>query len=138
MDVLLSYRGNELAFYDFHYSAVEDKKGNPFCCSFRVRVKSGSYAADTFCEYGMKEFEEMQMYLEMLSNFAWAYTDFDDRAHGNILRFRPINAGFFSVAGTLRDDEGIHTMSFLFEVEQAVLNRFARDTKMLIDEAKGQ
>ena len=65
MEARLEYCGNYIEIMNFRHSVDDEKNGNPYNCSFDIKVKSGVFSgiADG-CEYDYKELQKFIKALE--------------------------------------------------------------------------
>ncbi len=128
----LEYCGNYLEINDFHHNIDDEKNGDPYNCSFDIKVKSGLFfgVADG-CECDHKELKKFIEMLEDMILFKIKEINFVEICYGNRIKFNCDKTGHITVSGELKDSEGSHFLKFEFKTDQTVFPDFIKELKML-------
>ena len=132
MGARLEYCGNYIEITNFHHSVDDEKNGNPYNCSFDIKVKSGVFSgiADG-CEYDYKELQEFIKALEDMILFKRKEITFVEIGYGNKLAFNCDRSGHIKVSGDIQGDAGSHMLKFEFMTDQTVFPQFIKELKSL-------
>lgn len=100
MEARLEYCGNYIEITNFHHSVDDEKNGNPYNCSFDIKVKSGVFSgiADG-CEYDYKELQKFIKALEDMILFKRKEITFVEIGYGNKIEFNCDKSGHIKVFG---------------------------------------
>lgn len=128
----LEYCGNYLELDDFQHDAAAEKSGNPYNCTFDIRVKSGDFAgiADC-CEYDYKELQNFIAALEDLIAFRRTEVSLTEISTGRTVHFACDSTGHIRVSGELICDADVQSLRFHFMTDQTVFPAFIRELKCL-------
>ncbi len=132
MDPRLEYCGNYIEIRDFHHSIDDEQNGNPYNCSFDIKVKSGVFTgiADG-CEFDYKELQKFIEALEDLISFKRKEITFIEIGYGNKIEFKCDRTGHIKVSGNIQGGAGSHFMKFEFMTDQTVFSNFINELKSL-------
>lgn len=132
MEPRLEYCGNYIEIRNFHHNVDDDKDGNPYNCSFDIKVKSGAFSgiADG-CEYDYKELQRFIEALENLISFKVKEVTLIEIGYGNKIEFICDRTGHIKVSGEIQGDVGSHFLNFEFMTDQTVFPPFIKELKSL-------
>ena len=132
MEARLEYCGNYIEITNFHHSVDDEKNGNPYNCSFDIKVKSGVFSgiADG-CEYDYKELQKFIKALEDMILFKRKEITFVEIGYGNKIEFNCDSSGHIKVFGDIQRDAGSHILKFEFMTDQTVFPPFIKELKSL-------
>ena len=132
MEARLEYCGNYIEITNFHHSVDDEKNGNPYNCSFDIKVKSGVFSgiADG-CEYDYKELQKFIKALEDMILFQRKEITFVEIGYGNKIEFNCDRSGHIKVSGDIQRDAGSHILKFEFMTDQTVFPEFIKELKSL-------
>lgn len=132
MKARLEYCGNYIEITDFHHSVDEEKNGNPYNCSFYIKVKSGVFSGIAEgCEYDYKELQKFIEALEEMISFKRKELTFFEIGYGNKIEFNCDRTGHIKVSGDIQGDVGSHILKFEFMTDQTVFPEFIKELKSL-------
>ncbi len=128
----MEYCGNYLEIADFQHDAAAEKSGNPYNCTFDIRVKSGDFAgiADC-CEYDYKELQKFIAALEDLIAFRRTEVSLTEISTGRTVHFACDSTGHIRVSGELTCDADGQSLRFHFMTDQTAFPAFIRELKRL-------
>ena len=132
MEPRLEYFGNYIEIRNFIHCIDDEKNGNPYNCSFDIKVKSGAFSgvADG-CEYDYKELQKLIEALENLTSFNVKEFNFIEIGYGNKIVFVCDKIGHIKVYGEIRGDSGKQFLKFEFMTDQTVFSSFIKELKSL-------
>ena len=132
MEARLEYCGNYIEITNFHHSVDDEKNGDPYNCSFDIKVKSGVFSgiADG-CEYDYKELQKFIKALEDMILFRRKDIAFVEIGYGNKIEFDCDKSGHIKVSGDIQGDAGSHILKFEFMTDQTVFPQFIKELKSL-------
>ena len=128
----IEYMGNYLEMTDFCHNIDDEKNGNPYNCSFDIKVRAGLFSgfADG-CECDYKELKRFIQALEDMLLFKINEVNFVEICFGNKLSFKCDKTGHINVSGELKDSEGCCCLKFEFMTDQTVFPDFINTLKLL-------
>jgi len=132
MNSSISYGNNLLEIWDFIHYPEEEKRGNPYNCTFNLKVVSGMFSGIAPCEYDIKEFEKFILKLEDMYHFKRASVELKDICYGSNVVFSMDKLGHIDVCGTIYGEAMIHEMKFEFHIDQTVLPMFIDELKSFL------
>ena len=116
----------------FSHSEEDEKTGNPYNCSFVMKVKSGEFSGQSHCcECDYKYIKELAAQLEDLVNFKADEAVFRELAYDSTMRFTGDGCGHITVSGTIYGDAKIQSLHFEFMTDQTVYRSFISELKGL-------
>jgi hypothetical protein len=116
----------------FSHSEEDEKSGNPYNCSFTMKVRSGEFSGQSHCcECDYKDIKELITQLEELVNFKTDEAVFRELAYDSTIRFTGDGCGHITVSGTIYGDAKIQSLQFEFMTDQTVYPSFISDLKRL-------
>ncbi len=132
MNAKLEYDGNSIIIDDFCHSLEDEMNGNPYNCSFKIRVVSGSFSgyAD-LCEYDYKEWRK---FIEQLKKLVWSETDhvvLQEICFGSTIHFDGDGLGHVQVSGLIYGGATSHSLQFEFRTDQTVYPAFIKQLQSL-------
>ena len=132
MEPRLEYCGNYIEIRDFRHYINEEQNGNPYNCSFDIKVKSGAFTgiADG-CECDYKELQKFIEALEDLISFKRKDITFFEIGYGNKIEFKCDKTGHVKISGEIQGDAGSHFLKFEFFTDQTVFPKFINALKNL-------
>ena len=132
MEARLEYCGNYIEITDFHHSVDDEKNGNPYNCSFDIKVRSGGFSgiADG-CEYDYHELQKFIKALEEMLSFKGKEVTFVEMGYGNKIEFNCDRTGHIKISGDIRSGIGSHILKFEFMTDQTVFSEFINELKSL-------
>ena len=132
MEARLEYCGNYIEITNFHHSVDDEKNGNPYNCSFDIKVKSGMFSgiADG-CECDYKQLQKFIKALEDMILFKGKEIAFVEIEYGNKIEFNCDRLGHIEVSGDIQGDAGSHILKFEFMTDQTVFPEFIKELKSL-------
>ena len=132
MEARLEYCGNYIEIKNFYHSVDDEKNGDPYNCSFDIKVKSGVFSgiADG-CECDYKELQKFIKALEDMILFKRKEITFVEIGYGNKIEFICDRSGHIKVSGDIQGDAGSHILKFEFMADQTVFPEFIKELKSL-------
>jgi len=128
----LEFCGNSLEFIEFDHSLEDEKLGNPYNCSFGVKVVSGDFAGATHgLEINHDQIKYLISRLQDLIDFKRdevLFADFDNELE---LSFRGDGIGHISVSGVINANSGSQRLEFEFITDQTVYASFISELQNL-------
>lgn len=132
MGATISYGNNLLEIIDFIHYPEELKRGNPYNCTFNLKVVSGVFSGIAPCEYDIKDFRELILAFEEMYQFKKTTIELKDICYGTSVVFSMDKWGHIDVSGTIYGEAMIHEMKFEFRIDQTVLVSFVNELKDLV------
>ena len=132
MGAKLEYCGNRVEIEDFKHSEKDEKLGNPYNCSFNIRIISDSFSglADG-CEYDYKEWKSFIAQLKDLLNFKTSEVTLREIGYGGTIRLIGDTLGHVEVSGLVYGKHMTNSLQFEFTVDQTVLPDFIKELDCL-------
>lgn len=132
MSAKLEYCGNKIEIVNFHHSVEDELSGNPYNCSFDIRVKSGLFSgfADG-CEYDYKEWKIFVRQLKELFLFKTNKVVFQEIGYGGKISFIADSLGHIEVSGIIYGEAISHSLQFEFMTDQTVFLPFIKELEKL-------
>ena len=132
MEPKLEYCGNYIEIKNFCHNIDEEKRGNPYNCSFDIKVRSGVFSgiADK-CECDYKQLQELIVLLEDMIAFKRKEITFTEIGYGNKINFRCDSTGHIEVSGEIQGGAGSHFMKFEFMTDRTVFPVFIDELRSL-------
>jgi len=132
MNPRIEDRGNYIEIVDFYHSLDDERAGNPYNCTFDIRVRSGGFSGRTDgCEYDYKEWKRFIESLEQLISFEIKKVSLIEICVGNHIEFVCDRTGHIIISGEIGSDAGSHFLKFEFRTDQTALQPFIRELKKL-------
>ena len=98
MSAKLEYCGNKIEIVNFHHSVEDESSGNPYNCSFDIRVKSGLFSGfANGCECDYKEWKLFVSQLKELLRFKINTVVFQEIGYGGRISFIGDSLGHIEV-----------------------------------------
>ena len=135
MSATISYGNNLLEITDFMHYPEEVKRGNPYNCTFNLKVISGVFSGIAPCEYDIKNFRELVLAFEEMYQFKRTTVELKDICYGTNVLFSMDKLGHIGMAGTIYGEAMIHEMKFEFHIDQTVIGAFVNELKDLVRES---
>ena len=128
----LEYCGNIIEIKDFRHYAEYEISGNPYNCTFNLKVVSGLFSgfADG-CECDYKQNRGLADRLEDLVLFKISEVSFVEIGYGNRIDFRADKTGHIVVSGAIRSGDGSQKLEFEFLTDQTVFPSFIGSLNVL-------
>lgn len=132
MNAKLIYRDDSLEILNFTHNREDEQSGNPYNCSFNIRVKSGCFAgfADG-CEYDYKEWKKFVNQLNALYLSKTRKAELVEIGYGSKITFSGDGLGHITINGTVWGDAMTHSMTFEFLTDQTVYKSFIEELQQL-------
>lgn len=132
MKAKLFYCGNLIEIMDFQHNVEDEIDGNPYNCSFSMKVVSGMFSgfADG-CEYDYKEWKKFVNELEALYLFKTDKAELLEIGYGGNVLFLNDGLGHICVSGKIYGNGMTQSLEFEFEVDQTALPMFIEELKKL-------
>ncbi len=128
----LEFCGNSLEFIEFDHSLEDEKLGNPYNCSFGVKVVSGDFAGATHgLEIDYDQIKYLISQLQDLIDFKRDEVLFADSDNELELSFRGDGMGHIYVSGVIDADAGRQRLEFEFITDQTVYASFISELQNL-------
>ena len=128
----LEFCGNSLEFIEFDHSLEDEKLGNPYNCSFGVKVVSGDFAGAT---HGLEiDYDQIKYLISRLQDLIDFKTDevlFADFDNELELSFRGDGIGQNRVSGVINANSGSQRLEFEFITDQTVYASFISELQNL-------
>lgn len=93
MSATIMYGNNLLEITDFVHYPEEVKRGNPYNCTFNLKVISGVFSGIASCEYDIKNFQELILAFEDMYQFKRISVELKDICYGSNIVFSMDNLG---------------------------------------------
>lgn len=132
MCATISYGSNLLEITDFIHYPEELKRGNPYNCTFNLKVISGAFSGIAPCEYDIKDFRELVLAFEEMYHFKRTTVELKDICYGTSVEFSMDELGHIDVSGMIFGEAMIHQMKFKFQIDQTVILPFINELKGLV------
>lgn len=133
MCATIAYGNNLLEITDFIHYPEEVKIGNPYNCTFNLKVVSGVFSGIAPCEYDIKDFRELVLAFEEMYQFKRTTVELKDTCYGTSVAFSMDKMGHIEVSGTIYGEAMIHEMKFEFHIDQTVLPMFIDELKSFLE-----
>ena len=132
MEAKLEYLGNLIEILDFRHSVEDEKSGNPYNCSFNIRIVSGTFSglADG-CEYDYKEWKKFVEQLNDLILFKTNEAILFEIGYGGKISFKGDKLGHIEISGLVYGNAMTHSLQFEFTTDQTVFPSFISELKKL-------
>lgn len=132
MKAKLEYCGNIIEIVNFYHSLEDEKIGNPYNCSFDMRIVSGMFSgfADG-CEYDYKEWKKFVVQLKSLSSSQTKEVILREIGYGGKIKFLGDGLGHIDVSGLVYGDAMSHSLQFEFMIDQTALSSFLSELQKL-------
>lgn len=132
MGAKLEYCANIIEIVNFCHSVEEESSGNPYNCSFDIRIVSGMFSgvADG-CEYDYKEWRK---FVEQLNNLILFKTDkvvLHEIGYGGTINFVGDGLGHIEVSGLVYGNAMSHSLQFEFMTDQTAFPSFLTELQSL-------
>lgn len=132
MEVGFSFCNNTFEILNFTHSIEDETNGNPYNCSFDIKIKSGLFSGyANGCEYDYKEWKKFITELEDLYHFKNDEVKMSEICYGSIIIFKGYNLGHIEVSGEIYGDAMEQSLKFVFNADQTVLPEFINQLKSL-------
>lgn len=117
---------------DFRRDIDEEARGNPYNCSFRMRVVSGAFSgvADG-CEYDYTGWKAFVRQLQNVYLLKAREAELLEIGYGSRILFRGDRLGHITVFGKIYGDAMSHALKFEFETDQTVYPDFLEELNRL-------
>ena len=132
MNPTISYLGNLLEIKNFFYSDEDAKAGNPYNCSFELKIISGMFSGFSPFEYDIKEFSRFVKELEEMYDFRRNLVELNDIGYGSKISFLLDENGHIAIKGIVYGEAMEHSLQFSFQADQTVLPSFIDQLHSLI------
>lgn len=130
MNAGFEYLGNSLEIINFKHYIDEELSGNPYNCSFDIKVVSGMFSgyADG-CEYDYKQWKSFIHQLEDVYDFKSDCAQMLEIGYGSKIVFKSDKMGHISVSGKIYGNAMEQSLEFCFHIDQTVLLKFIQELK---------
>lgn len=136
MDTGLTFEGNSLQICDLFHSQEDAKQGNPYNCSFTLKVASHGFSGIAPFEYDIQALRQFLRQLDDLYQFRRDRVTLQDIGYGSAVTFTKADrTGHLIVQGTIYGEARLHTLEFEFRADQTVLLPFCSALRALLEEA---
>ena len=116
----------------FSHSETDEKSGNPYNCSFVMKVNSGEFSGISHCcECDYKDIKKLITQLEDLVSFKTDKAVFREIAYDSTILFIGDGCGHITVSGTIYGDAKIQSLHFEFMTDQTVYHSFISELREL-------
>ena len=130
MTARLEFLGNYVEIRNFDYCAEEEQWGNPYNCSFDIRVVSDGFSGGADgCEYDYKEWKKFLSQLESLYCFESREAILSEICYGSTVKFTMDSSGHIEVSGLVYGNTMAQSLKFCFGADQTVLEPFIMELK---------
>lgn len=132
MGAKLEYCGNLIEIVDFRHCVEDEKSGNPYNCSFNIRIVSGMFSgvADG-CECDYKEWKKFIKQLNDLILFKASEVIFQEIGYGGQISFKGDKLGHIEVSGLVYGNAMSHSLQFSFMTDQTAFPSFINELQKL-------
>lgn len=130
MEAKLKYCGNLIEIADFRHSVEDERSGNPYNCTFNIRIVSGVFSglADG-CEYDYKEWKKFVEQLNDLLLFKTNEAILEEIGYGGKISFKGDKLGHIEVSGLIYGGAMSHSLKFEFMTDQTAFPSFINELK---------
>ena len=133
MGVGFIFEGNSLQISDFFHSKQDAEQGNPYNCTFTLKINSHGFSGVAPFEYDIRKLRLFLVQIDDLYHFRCERAILQD---GSSITFtRTDRNGHFTVNGTLYGDGRVHSLEFEFRIDQTVLLPFYKTFCNLLNQA---
>lgn len=130
------FEGNSLQVSDFFHSKQDAERGNPYNCTFILKINSHGFSGMAPFEYDVKELRLFLSQINDLYHFRCDHTTLQDIGYGSSVTFtRTDRTGHFTVTGIIYGDARVHSLEFEFRIDQTVLPPFHKAFCSLLNQA---
>jgi hypothetical protein len=133
MNALLTFKGNYIEFCDFVFDSKSFESGNPYNCTFELKVKSGDFMGVSSCESDMRMMIDFVNELREMYEFRKKEIDFQEIDYGGTLHFSSDALGHISISGQIYGTFLEHELKFIFPADQTALLPFISELQQLVD-----
>ncbi len=132
MKAKLEYCGNLIEIIDFHHYIEDEMAGNPYNCTFNIRIISGVFSglADG-CEYDYKEWKKFIEQLNDLILFKTNEAILYEIGYGGKISFKGDKLGHIKISGLVYGNAMSHSLQFEFMTDQTVFHSFINELRNL-------
>jgi len=132
MNAKLEYCGNIIEIVNFCHSFEDELSGNPYNCSFNIRIVSGMFLgyADG-CEYDYKEWKKFVAQLGNLILFKTNEVILHEIGYGGTIKFVGDGLGHIEVSGLIYGNAMSHSLQFEFMADQTAFSTFLSELQSL-------
>lgn len=132
MTAKLEYENNSIEIINFKHSRENEASGNPYNCSFDIKIISGNFTAIADgCECDYKKLKELIMQLKELSSFQTSHIEFQEIGYGDKLIFDADKLGHITLKGMVYGHGMTHYLEFEFFSDQTVYASFISQLEKL-------
>ena len=136
MGVGFIFEGNSLQISDFFHSKQDAEQGNPYNCTFTLKINSHGFSGVAPFEYDIRKLRLFLVQIDDLYHFRCERAILQDIGYGSSITFtRTDRTGHFTVNGTLYGDGRVHSLEFEFRIDQTVLLPFYKTFCNLLNQA---
>ena len=136
MGVGFIFEGNSLQISDFFHSKQDAEQGNPYNCTFTLKINSHGFSGGAPFEYDIRKLRLFLVQIDDLYHFRCERAILQDIGYGSSITFtRTDRTGHFTVNGTLYGDGRVHSLEFAFRIDQTVLLPFYKTFCNLLNQA---
>ena len=136
MGVGFIFEGNSLQISDFFHSQQDAEQGNPYNCTFTLKINSHGFSGVAPFEYDIRKLRLCLVQIDDLYHFRCERAILQDIGYGSSITFtRTDRTGHFTVNGTLYGDGRVHSLEFEFRIDQTVLLPFYKTFCNLLNQA---
>lgn len=136
MGVGFIFEGNSLQISDFFHSKQDAEQGNPYNCTFTLKINSHGFSGVAPFEYDIRKLRLFLVQIDDLYHFRCERAILQDIGYGSSITFtRTDRTGHFTVNGTLYGDVRVHSLEFEFRIDQTVLLPFYKTFCNLLNQA---
>ena len=136
MGVGFIFEGNSLQISDFFHSKQDAEQGNPYNCTFTLKINSHGFSGVAPFEYDIRKLRLFLVQIDDLYHFRCERAILQDIGYGSSITFtRTDRTGHFTVTGIIYGDARVHSLEFEFRIDQTVLLPFYKTFCNLLNQA---
>ena len=136
MDTGFTFEGNSLRICDFFHSQEDAEQGNPYNCSFTLKVTSHGFSGIAPFESDIQALRQFLRQLDDLYQFRCDRVTLQDIGYGSAVTFTKADrTGHLIVRGRIYGEASVHALEFEFWADQTVLLPFCNAFWTLLKEA---
>ncbi len=124
---------NVFEISNFTCSEKDASIGNPYNCSFDLKIISGSFSGISPCEYDIKEMRRFLIEIEEMYQLKRNVAELKDIGYGTQITFKLDKLGHINISGIIYGTAREHSMTFSFDADQSSLGSFCKELKLLLN-----
>ena len=129
MKAVCEYNNSSIEMINFTHYAEDDVNGNPYNCTFTVRVVSNGFRGIAECECDYNEWLKFVYNLDKMYNFKINEVTLNDISCDSRVTFHLDKSGHLDISGVLYGEHAEQSLHFTFTADQTCLVKFIDELK---------